>query len=144
MLALLSDRPMSPSELGLAEAMAALVDARIGLVAELQQARARADQLQEALDSRVVIEQAKGVVAEQRDLDVDHAFELLRARARASGVRLRELAALVATQRVDVETAAAVLRRQQPHRLAHDVPLPRPSTSWSPSPARQPSPAKEQ
>lgn len=41
-----------------------------------------AEQLQRALDSRVLVEQAKGVVAASLDVDVDEAFRLLRQHAR--------------------------------------------------------------
>jgi transcriptional regulator with GAF, ATPase, and Fis domain len=54
-----------------------------------------AEQLQTALDSRVVIEQAKGVIAERRNLDMDESFTLLRGTARASNRRLSELARAV-------------------------------------------------
>ncbi|MDQ3276184.1 MAG: GAF and ANTAR domain-containing protein [Actinomycetota bacterium] len=54
-----------------------------------------AEQLQTALNSRIVIEQAKGVVAERRHLDMDQAFTLLRGTARASNRRLSELARAV-------------------------------------------------
>jgi transcriptional regulator with GAF, ATPase, and Fis domain len=51
-----------------------------------------AEQLQTALNSRVVIEQAKGIIAERRRLDMDQAFNLLRGRARKTNRRLSELA----------------------------------------------------
>jgi transcriptional regulator with GAF, ATPase, and Fis domain len=54
-----------------------------------------AEQLQTALNSRIVIEQAKGVIAERRQLDMDQAFTLLRGAARASNRRLSELARTV-------------------------------------------------
>ena len=62
------------------------------LVVALVEANA---QLQHALDSRVVIEQAKGVLAERFGLEIPEAFELLRRSARNNRMRLRELAALV-------------------------------------------------
>lgn len=54
-----------------------------------------AEQLQTALNSRVVIEQAKGVIAERRHLDMDQSFTLLRGTARTSNRRLAELARAV-------------------------------------------------
>jgi transcriptional regulator with GAF, ATPase, and Fis domain len=51
-----------------------------------------AEQLQTALNSRIIIEQAKGVIAERRQLDVDSSFDLLRTAARSSNRRLSDLA----------------------------------------------------
>jgi hypothetical protein len=51
-----------------------------------------AAQLQRALDSRVVIEQAKGVLAGQLQRSPDEVFDLLRSRARATRRRLTEVA----------------------------------------------------
>jgi AmiR/NasT family two-component response regulator len=50
------------------------------------------EQLQTALNSRVIIEQAKGKLAERLGLDMDQAFSLLRDRARTSNRRLSDLA----------------------------------------------------
>jgi ANTAR domain len=55
----------------------------------------RASQLQEALDSRVIIEQAKGVLAERYSITVDDAFRLLRRTARSNRMRIHELATRV-------------------------------------------------
>ena len=55
----------------------------------------RRAQLETALETRIVIEQAKGVVAERHGLDVEDAFALLRRAARANRVKLHDLAARV-------------------------------------------------
>jgi hypothetical protein len=52
----------------------------------------RIAQLQTALDSRVVIERAKGVLAGRYDIGFDEAFEALRQAARSSRTELRVLA----------------------------------------------------
>jgi len=49
-------------------------------------------QLQRALDSRVIIEQAKGYISQSRSLDMDSAFQLIRAYARTNQSRLSEVA----------------------------------------------------
>jgi transcriptional regulator with GAF, ATPase, and Fis domain len=54
-----------------------------------------AEQLQTALNSRVIIEQAKGVIAERRHLDMDQSFTLLRSTARTGNRRLSDLARAV-------------------------------------------------
>ena len=61
------------------------------------------NQLQGALDSRVVIEQAKGFIAARCDVQPAEAFELLRRHARGHGRKLREVAAAVVERRLDIE-----------------------------------------
>jgi len=73
----------------------ALADvATIGLLQERSTRRGEtlSEQLQGALNSRVVIEQAKGKLAERAGLDMDQAFTLLRSYARDRNLRLSELA----------------------------------------------------
>lgn len=55
----------------------------------MSEAQTRARHLQEALSSRVVIEQAKGIVAERQGIELDQAFGRLRAHARGHNRRLR-------------------------------------------------------
>ena len=50
------------------------------------------DQLNQALTSRVVIEQAKGVVAERDHVDMEQAFARLRGHARNNNRRLADVA----------------------------------------------------
>jgi AmiR/NasT family two-component response regulator len=54
--------------------------------------RERSEQLQRALDSRVVIEQAKGVLAERLGLPPEDAFEILRRAARSTQTPIHDLA----------------------------------------------------
>ena len=54
-----------------------------------------AGQLQKALDSRVVIEQAKGKLAEQLQLSMGDAFDVLRRHARNNGLKLHDVAGAV-------------------------------------------------
>ena len=55
--------------------------------------------LQRALDTRVVIEQAKGVLAERFGLEIHEAFDVLRMAARSNRTRLRDLAERVVESR---------------------------------------------
>jgi GAF domain-containing protein len=56
------------------------------------------EQLQLALDSRVVIEQAKGVIAQTSGVDMDSAFNTLRQYARSHNLNLRDVADQVVTR----------------------------------------------
>jgi GAF domain-containing protein len=76
----------------------ALADvATIALMQEraLRRAEELTEQLQFALNSRIVIEQAKGAVARSFEVPVDEAFRLLRDHARRHRMRLTELARAV-------------------------------------------------
>ena len=61
----------------------------------LAKSQTLADQLQEALDSRVLIEQAKGVIAERHQISVQAAFDYLREQARAQSRKLHQVASEV-------------------------------------------------
>jgi transcriptional regulator with GAF, ATPase, and Fis domain len=81
-----------PADIRVGQAMADV--ATIGLLHErtMRHADALNEQLRTALNSRVIIEQAKGKLAERLGLGVDHAFTLLRDHARTSNRRLSDLA----------------------------------------------------
>jgi AmiR/NasT family two-component response regulator len=76
----------------------ALTDvAAIGLLQQRAISRGEilTEQLQGALNSRIVIEQAKGAIAQAHNVDVDTAFNAIRAYARRSNRRLSDVANLV-------------------------------------------------
>jgi GAF domain-containing protein len=82
----------------------ALADvATIGILHHRASARGEilSGQLQIALNSRIVIEQAKGVLAERATLDVDQAFARLRRYARDNNVPLLQVARGVVEGTVD-------------------------------------------
>lgn len=64
-------------------------------------------QLEGALSSRVVIEQAKGVLAEQAQIGLDVAFLRLRAHARANNLRLADVAGRLIDGQLSTATLAA-------------------------------------
>ena len=55
----------------------------------------RALHLQEALDSRDLIGQAKGILMERQHIDADTAFDILRRASQRSNVKLHDVAALI-------------------------------------------------
>jgi transcriptional regulator with GAF, ATPase, and Fis domain len=79
----------------IAQALADL--ATIGLLQAraLHRQEGLAEQLQNALTSRVIIEQAKGVTGERLALDMDAAFNVLRGYARSRNLRITDLAGAV-------------------------------------------------
>ena len=84
------------------ELLARLATTYLVNATKLGKARRLADQLQEALDSRVVIEQAKGVLAERLSVAPDIAFGLLRAFARTNRRQLRTVAQQVLAGDIDI------------------------------------------
>ena len=84
--------PLSPPDLRIAQALADV--ATIGLLQEraVRRMETVAEQLQAALNSRVVVEQAKGKLAERLSIEMDEAFGLLRVYARNSNQRLTDVA----------------------------------------------------
>lgn len=96
---------LPPHSLRVGQALADV--ATIGILQEraLRRQEVLAEQLQGALNSRVIIEQAKGVLAQHFGVSMDVAFNRLRSYARNNNLRLAE----VARQCVDGELNLGVM-----------------------------------
>ncbi len=76
--------------------------------------RERAEQLQYALDSRIVVEQAKGVLSERVGLEMEGAFALLRYAARGAQVKIHDLAQSIVDSAETPEAVVRALARHAP------------------------------
>jgi GAF domain-containing protein len=83
---------LSDDDVRLAQALAHVASVAIVHSHAVADATAISDQLQTALHSRVVLEQAKGVLAQRGDLDMDQSFAVLRGYARDRNLRLADVA----------------------------------------------------
>ena len=83
---------LDPGLLRIGKALADV--ATIGILQQraIHRRDALTEQLQTALNSRILIEQAKGILAERLQVDLDDAFTLLRSSARSGNRRLVDLA----------------------------------------------------
>ena len=112
-LNLFSTEPGSLDEETVAVGQALADAATIGIVHQRALARSEivAEQLQAALNSRIIIEQAKGFVAERLGLTVEDAFTALRRYARDSNRKLTDTAADIINGRVDLAAPPAATER---------------------------------
>jgi hypothetical protein len=110
---------LSTSQIELGQALADV--ATVGLLQErnLREARLLNEQLQGALNSRIVIEQAKGMLSERRGIEMDASFDLLRSFARTTNQKLSEvarslLAGTITAEALGQATSAGPLRQDRP------------------------------
>jgi GAF domain-containing protein len=100
-LTLYCDHPRSwADDVEVAQLLADMATGYVVNAAKPKRPQQLAEQLQQALHSRIVIEQAKGILAERQDIDVTAAFEVLRGYARSHNSRLH-----IAAQAVVAGTA---------------------------------------
>lgn len=91
------DDELEEQEMTVVQALADLATIAILQERALVSAERITEQLQFALNSRIVIEQAKGAVSRALRVGVDEAFEIIRDNARSRRVRLTDLARVVVT-----------------------------------------------
>ena len=107
-------RTLDADELRIAQALADV--ATIGILQQRSISRASllAEQLQTALNSRIVVEQAKGVLAERGALDMQGAFERLRDYARAHNHKLSHVASELVHQQLSADDVLGAGARGRP------------------------------
>ncbi len=103
---------LGDGDIALAQALADLATITILQAAATTEARQRESQLRYALNSRIIIEQAKGMVAENASIDMSSAFEQIRAQARNTNTKLADVAARI----VSGELAPDTLSTSRPKR----------------------------
>lgn len=94
--------PWSREELDVGQLLANIASGYILNREALEESRTLAGQLQHALDSRVVIEQAKGMLAAKHGTDLGEAFERLRQQSRNTSTRLHEVCRAVVAGELDL------------------------------------------
>ena len=101
-----SDRLFSDADLEIARAMAQVATIALTQERAIRERSMLAEQLQAALHSRIVIEQAKGMLAEYLSTTVDQAFQLLNKYARDHNRRLTEIARDVVDRKIPHDALA--------------------------------------
>ncbi len=99
---------LRPEDIAVAQALADV--ATIGILQErtIRSANLISEQLQFALDSRILIEQAKGVLAATAGFTMDAAFNAIRTYARNHNQTLRNVADEVITRKINLSQDAPV------------------------------------
>ncbi len=105
---------LSDAEVALAQALADVASIAIVQDQATRQAAIREGHLQHALISRISIEQAKGMIAERSNLDMDEAFARLRSYARNSNRGLTEVAESLVAGTLSVEAISQARRPPPP------------------------------
>ncbi len=104
--------PLASGDIALARAFADLASITVLQAEAATDAERRDGQLQYALDSRIIIEQAKGMLAEYAQIDMAAAFEHIRAHARNTNTKLTLLATNIVDRQLDLDTFTAAPSRQ--------------------------------
>jgi GAF domain-containing protein len=94
--------PLNDGDVRLVQALADIATISIIQERAIAHAEMLTEQLQGALNTRIVVEQAKGVLSRTHGIGVDAAFDLLRSHARRHQLRLGALAHDIVTGAVEV------------------------------------------
>ena len=97
--------PFSEEDRAAAQALADVATTAIINVRALEHSSRLVGQLQHALDSRIAVEQAKGVLSERLGVPVGEAFEVMRRHARSNGRRLQQVAREVLDGQLDLDAS---------------------------------------
>jgi GAF domain-containing protein len=85
-------RAWTDEDISVAVVLADVATSYVVNASKLRQQEQLSEQLQEALISRIVIEQAKGITAQQNSVSIDNAYQLMRRHARNNNASLRVVA----------------------------------------------------
>ena len=91
---------LNERDIALAQALTDVATIAILQERGTRQLRDLSTQLQGALDSRIVIEQAKGLIAQSLNISLDEAFAILRNHARSTNQSLQTVAGAVTARRI--------------------------------------------
>ena len=84
-------RNWSAEDLRVATVFASIATGYLTHASAAQKQQRTAEQLQQAMNTRLIIEQAKGVLANRREITVDDAFQTLRKYARDHNARIHDV-----------------------------------------------------
>jgi len=85
-------REWTDEDIAVAGVLADVATSYVVNASKLRQQEQLSEQLQQALESRVIIEQAKGITAQQKSVSVDDAYQMIRRHARNNNASLRVVA----------------------------------------------------
>lgn len=105
---------LSRADVALAQALADVASISIIQDQATRDAAIREGNLQHALNSRIAIEQAKGMIAERNSTDMDEAFSRLRSYARNNNRGLTDVAHALIAGTITADTVAPIRRRPPP------------------------------
>jgi GAF domain-containing protein len=92
------DHRFGPADVRIVQALTDVATIAILQERNISRAEALTEQLQGALNSRIIVEQAKGALAQLEGVSIDEAFDILRQRARSSQQRIVDVASAVLEQ----------------------------------------------